>query len=324
VTGAAPRAVVFAYSDVGVRCLSTLLAHRIEIPLVVSHRDNPAETIWFDSVAELAALNDIDVITPDNPNTADVVARLRQCRPDWIFSFYYRQMLAPALLDIPRNGAFNMHGSLLPRYRGRAPTNWAVLNGETETGASLHRMVSRADAGHLIDQQAVSILPNDSAHQVYRKVTLAAEMVMMRSLPLFLAGAIAETPQDLEQGSYFGGRKPEDGCVDPGWPTRRVHNMIRALAPPYPGAFFDIADVPGKVGSQRLIIEGSYYRGLPAERTGPRIYWQQGRCWFDGADGERLLVRGLRLNGEVLTEAGFRQLFGSALIPTGYVLNTAS
>jgi len=169
-------AVVFAYHDVGVRCLSVLLAHGIRIPLVVTHRDDPKENIWFGSVEKLAREQDIEVATPDDPSEVkDVVSRLT---PDFLFSFYYRHMLPRELLATARRGAYNVHGSLLPKYRGRVPVNWAVLMGERETGATLHEMVEKPDAGGIVDQMAVPILPDDRALEVFRKVTTAAEIVL--------------------------------------------------------------------------------------------------------------------------------------------------
>ncbi|HYR01604.1 MAG TPA: formyltransferase family protein, partial [Casimicrobiaceae bacterium] len=141
-----PRAAVFAYHNVGVRCLEVLLAHGVDVPLVVTHVDDPREERWFASVAAAAAEREIPVITPDDPNAADVVARIGALAPDFVFSFYYRRMLGAQLLAIPRRGALNVHGSLLPKYRGRAPVNWAVLAGERETGATLHYMAAKPDA----------------------------------------------------------------------------------------------------------------------------------------------------------------------------------
>jgi methionyl-tRNA formyltransferase len=234
-------AVVFAYHNVGVRCLSVLLAHGVEVVRVVTHQDSPAETIWFDSVADLASLHDIPVITPEDPNDPAVVAELAALAPDFLFSFYYRQMLKAPLLALPRAGAWNMHGSLLPRYRGRVPVNWAIIHGERETGATLHRMLEKPDAGGILAQQAVPILPDDTATDVFHKVTLAAEMALDRVLPELLAGSAQEIQQDLAAGSYFGGRNAEDGRIDWTRPAAEVHNLIRAVAPPYPGAFSDTA-----------------------------------------------------------------------------------
>src|ERR1019366_2215165 len=167
------RAVVFAYHNVGCRCLSVLLAHGVDVALVVTHRDNPKETIWFDSVAELAELHGIPTITPDNPNTPEVMAQIRALQPDFFFSFYYREMLKRELLEIPKRGALNMHGSLLPKYRGRVPVNWAIIHGETETGSTLHYMIDKADSGDIVAQRAVAILPADTAREVFPRATVA-------------------------------------------------------------------------------------------------------------------------------------------------------
>lgn len=169
------RAVVFAYHDVGVRCLSVLLAHGMDVALVVTHEDDPAEQIWFQSVAALAREHRLPLLTPADPNIPELVERVRALRPDFLFSFYYRKLLGAPLLKAA-GGAFNMHGSLLPKYRGRAPVNWAIIRGERETGATLHEMVEQPDAGRIVDQQPVPILPNDTAIEVFRKVTVAAEM----------------------------------------------------------------------------------------------------------------------------------------------------
>ncbi len=295
-------AVVFAYHDVGVRGLSVLLALGVNVRLVVTHQDDPNETIWFGSVAELAARNDIPVTTPADPNCSEVIEQVRACQPDVLFSFYYRHMLGAELLSIPRLGGFNLHGSLLPKYRGRVPVNWAVLKGETETGASLHRMETRPDAGALLDQQAVAILPNDTAMTVFRKITCATEHLLLRCVPLLLEGRASETPLDLSAGSYFGGRRPEDGRIDWQCPASEIHNLIRAVAPPYPGAFSELNGI-------RLDVLGSYFRGLPARGPGPRIYWQAGRCYADCSDGVQLELTHLAVAGETLDAAAFRTRF---------------
>lgn len=297
------RAVVFAYHDVGVRGLSVLMDLGVEVPLVVTHQDDPGENVWFDSVAELARLNGIPVITPEDANTPGVTARVAACQPDLLFSFYYRHLLGAELLGLPGHGAYNLHGSLLPRYRGRAPVNWAVLNGERETGASLHRMELKPDAGALVDQMAVPILSNDTARQVFHKVTCAAELMLMRAVPALLDGSAEERPLELAAGSYFGGRRPEDGRIDWSAPAWDIHNLIRAVAPPYPGAFFDL-------GGTRLQVLGSHFRGEPAGGQAPRIYWSRGRCLADCRDGKRLHLTTLALDGAVLDESGFSRRFG--------------
>jgi len=135
------RAVVFAYSEVGVRCVRELLAQGIEIPLLFTHVDDPGESRWFGSVKELAEAHGLKVVTPDDPNTIEWIAEGRRARPAFVFSFYYRHLLNAAWLALPKHGALNMHGSLLPKYRGRAPVHWAIIHGESVTGASLHYVV---------------------------------------------------------------------------------------------------------------------------------------------------------------------------------------
>jgi methionyl-tRNA formyltransferase len=300
-------AVVCAYHNVGVRGLAVLLSLGVKVPLVLTHRDDPAEDIWFDSVRELAELNRIPVITPGDPNQPDVLHRVRACRPHWLFSFYYRYMLGKDFLSLAPSGAYNLHGSLLPNYRGRVPVNWAVLHGGTETGASLHRMVEKPDAGPLVDQQAVPILPNDTAHTVFQKVTCAAEMLLVRSLPKLLNGSAEETPLDLAAGSYFGGRRPEDGAIDWRQTAWQIHNLIRAVAPPYPGAFFFHQ-------GERIDVLGSYFRGENAERDRPCVYWSEGRCYADCSDGQRIQLLQMSIEDAVLDERACRDRFGDEIL----------
>jgi methionyl-tRNA formyltransferase len=184
------RAVVFAYHNVGVRCLKALLASGIEVALVVTHHDNPVETIWYDSVRLTAEDYGLPCIAPDDPNAAAIVAKIGELAPDFVFSFYYRQMLKAPLLACARDGAYNVHGSLLPKYRGRVPINWAIIHGETETGATLHRMNEKPDNGEIVGQVAVPILADDSAQDVFAKVTVAAEIVLLRALPALIDGSV--------------------------------------------------------------------------------------------------------------------------------------
>jgi methionyl-tRNA formyltransferase len=235
----AVAAIVFAYNNVGVRCLRVLLAAGVEVRLVVTHEDNPGEAIWFGSVRALCLENDIPCITPADPNTPEVETRVAALAADFLFSFYYRQMLKAPLLQAAKRGAYNMHGSLLPKYRGRVPVNWAVLHGESETGATLHEMTLKPDNGAIVDQFAVPILPDDSAQEVFEKVVVAAELCLHRTLPKLIAGTAEHRLQDLSQGAYFGGRRPEDGRIDWRHNARQIHNLVRAVSSPYPGAFSD-------------------------------------------------------------------------------------
>jgi methionyl-tRNA formyltransferase len=301
------RAVVFAYHNVGYRCLGVLLAHGVDVALVVTHEDNPTENIWFESVSALARQNNIPVLAPDAPNAPVLAARIAAIAPDFIFSFYYRNMLSAELLKLARRGAFNMHGSLLPKYRGRVPVNWAVLHGESETGATLHEMTAKPDAGRIVDQETVSILPDDTAKQVFDKVTNAAATVLNRSLPALLAGTAMLVEQDAGQATYFGGRKPEDGRIDWQQSAAQIHNLVRAVAPPYPGAFFDT-----KLGRIR-ILRTRLREETPADMmAAPALYTAADDMFVISADRKLIQVLEAELNGFPLDAAKWRATNGAS------------
>jgi len=285
------RAVVFAYSEVGVRCVRELLAQEVQIPLLFTHADDPGENRWFASVRELAEANRLRVETPEDPNTLEWIAEGRRARPDFLFSFYYRHMLNSTWLDLPKRGALNMHGSLLPKYRGRAPIHWAIIHGETSTGASLHYMLEKPDAGALVDQQAVPILENDTALDVSMKVADAAQRVLARSLPKLIAGSAAAKALDLAQGSYFGRRRPEDGRIDWRQSARSVHDLVRAVAPPFPGAFTE-------VNGCRLAFLETRLDESPARHpaAAPCLYASEDVWYADCVDGRRVRILQLAID----------------------------
>ena len=285
-------AVVFAYSEVGVRCVRALLDQGVSIPLLFTHTDDPNEHQWFGSVQELAREYGIHTVTPDSPNTAEWLSKGAAAKPDFVFSFYYRYMLDPKWLQLPRAGALNMHGSLLPKYRGRAPVHWAIIQGETETGASLHYMEEKPDAGALVDQQAVTILENDDALALSLKVAVAAEEVLRRSLPSLLAGTAASHPLDLSQGTYFGRRRPEDGRINWRLSARSVHDLVRAVAPPFPGAFTEVGDLKLQVNQTQLDRQPVQFPD-----QAPCLYVAEGAWYADCVDGRRLKILQLTVNG---------------------------
>ena len=233
------HAVVFAYHDVGVDCLKALLNAGIQVDLVITHQDDPNENVWFGSVAKLCTEKNIPYITPSANELVGFIPQLESLAPDYIFSFYYRHMIPEQILACAKIAALNMHGSLLPKYRGRAPVNWAILHGESETGATLHVMEAKPDAGDIVGQAAVSIDPDETATEVFGKVSKAAVEVMQQVLPSLIQGNVPRQPNELQKGSYFGGRKPADGQIHWDQTALQVHNLVRAVAPPYPGAFTD-------------------------------------------------------------------------------------
>ena len=236
------KCVVLAYHNIGRAGIEALRNNGFEIEAVFTHQDNPNENIWFGSVAELAGECDIPVFAPESINHPVWINRIRAMKPDFIFSFYYRDMLCEELLAIPAKGAINLHGSLLPKYRGRVPINWAIINGETETGVTLHYMNKKADAGDIIAQEKFAIGDDDTAKTLFDKATAAAKAMLARELPKIAAGTAARIPQDESKATKFGGRKPADGEIDWSKSAKEVRNLIRAVTKPYPGAFSFLGD----------------------------------------------------------------------------------
>jgi methionyl-tRNA formyltransferase len=278
--------VVCAYHNVGYRCIQELLSQGARIALIFTHEDSPTEEIWFQSVRDLAEQHGIPCVTTDI-NLPENVARVRAIAPSFIFSFYYRNMITAEVLAIPCRGALNLHGSYLPRYRGRVPINWAVINGERETGATLHYMVEKPDAGDIVGQERVAIEFTDTAHDVFGKVTDAAVAVLAQAWPLLQQGTAPRVPMVLSEGNYCGGRKPADGLIDWTSSAVQIYNLIRGVTHPYPGAFTYL-------NGERLII----WQASPVEGSGEsgRILSQSPLVAATGQGA--LEIRTLQLEGE--------------------------
>jgi methionyl-tRNA formyltransferase len=285
------KIIVCAYHNVGYRCLEELLRQGADIRLIFTHDDSPTEQIWFSSVRELADRHGIPYITSDI-NLAENITRVREIAPDFLLSFYYRNMIKAELLEIPGCGALNLHGSLLPRYRGRVPVNWAVINGETETGATLHYMVEKPDAGDIVAREKVLINFADTVHDVFAKVTEAAVTVIAAAWPQLRAGTAPRTPMNLQAGSYFGGRKPEDGRIDWNRSAVQIYNLIRGVTHPYPGAFTFIDD-------QKVIV----WQAFPTAGDGAPGKIISTTPLLVGTGAGLLEIRSLQLPGEEETAA---------------------
>jgi methionyl-tRNA formyltransferase len=246
------KAVVFAYHNMGVIGISKLIQAGFEISLVFTYEENPNENIWFESVAGFCEKKSLKYVTPQTPNTLEWIETIKSSEPDIIFSFYYRSMLSKEILGIPARGAYNLHGSYLPFYRGRCPVNWVLIKGERYTGVTLHEMVEKPDAGEIVSQQKVEIVEEDTALTLFQKLEKAAEAMLADVLPRMIRGGFPKVPQDLSRGSYYGGRKPEDGRISWKVSASEIYNLIRGVTRPYPGAFCYL-------GEKKIII----WWGLP-------------------------------------------------------------
>ena len=273
------RCVLFAYHEMGYACMEAILKMGAPIAALLTHRDDPHEEIWWRSCAELAARHGVPVHTIDGAD-AQLAEIVGEAKPDVIYSFYYRYLIPESVLAMARLGAFNMHGSLLPAYRGRAPVNWMLVRGEHDAGVTLHQMVARADAGDIVGQRSVAIDDSDNALTLYRKLVPLGVELINEMHPRIVAGNPPRRKMDISKGSYFGRRKPEDGRIDWRWPARRIFNLVRAVTHPYPGAFCFAG------GRKLLVWEASFVVGTAARSGAP------GEIVGEAADGALEIAAG--------------------------------
>jgi len=285
------RNVLLAYHDIGAVCLEELIGAGDELALVITHDDRPGETIWFRSVRDLAERHGIPVIAPTDVNAAEIVERVRALQPDFLFSAMFRQLLKRELLGVARRGALNLHPSLLPRFRGRSPINWVLVEGESETGVTLHYMVEKADRGDIVAQRRIAIDEQDTALTLHRKATEAARLLLRETYPLLASGRASRSAQDPSRASYYGGRTAADGEIDWRRPARVIYGLVRAVTHPYPGAFT-------WQGKRRVLVWWAQ-PGAAKRTLAPGEIWvdADGAVWVGAGEGALRLER-VEVEGE--------------------------
>ncbi len=238
-------AIVCAYSPVGREAMAGLLEAGIDVLGLYTYPQG-ADEGWFAPPAVLAETRGIPVRMEPKFNEERVYADIAALRPDFLFSFYFREMIQARFLDLPRLGAYNLHGSLLPHYRGRAPINWVLLRGEARTGITLHAMTPKPDDGDIVAQAALPIAWDETALSLTLRCADAGRELVRAAAPKLADGTARRISQrTLGPSTYFGGRKPEDGRLDLDGRARDGFNLIRAVADPWPNAF--IQTPAGKV-----------------------------------------------------------------------------
>jgi methionyl-tRNA formyltransferase len=234
-----PTAVVCAYSSVGTAALEGLLEAGLEIRALYTYAQG-ADELWFTPPAEVAQARGIPVHMAPAFNEDSVYEAIRAHRPDFLFSFYFREMIQARFLELPRLGAYNLHGSLLPKYRGRAPINWVLVKGETETGVTLHAMTPKPDDGHIVAQARLPIAWDETALSLTGKAAQAGRGLVRETLPGLVDGSAPRIDQKtLGPSTYFGGRKPADSRLDFSMGVQEAFNQIRAVADPWPNAYLE-------------------------------------------------------------------------------------
>jgi len=292
------KVLFFGYGDMGCRGLEFLLREGESVVAVITHRDDPAEKKWFRSVAEEARAAGLKVFIGEDLQGGGLEKLARELDPDLILSCYYRRLIPEGVLHVPPRGALNLHGSLLPRLRGRAPVNWALVECEERTGVTLHHMVARPDAGDIVARRGFEIGPGDTALTLFRKSLEEAEILLREIWPRLRAGTAPRIPQDESLATYRGRRTPGDGRIDWSLSSRRIDGLVRAVTDPFPGAFTFLE------GRKLMVWSGSIGKGSgpPGKVIGDSLVatgdgaYRIERCEFAGnRTGEPALVPGVQL-----------------------------
>ena len=217
----------------------------------------------------------VDVIRTEDVNGHETVAALRERDPDLVIVVGWTRLLGDELLALPRRGCVGFHASLLPQHRGRAPVNWAILRGETTTGNTMMMLAPGADTGDIVDQRVVPIDLDDTCGSVYRKIAAAGADMLDAHLPSLLDGTVRRRPQDARAGDLLPKRVPEMGAIDWDTSARAVHDWVRAMTAPYPGAFATIDGTRVMVWRTRAPLTGEPAgdpgRILAVEEDGVRV-----------------------------------------------------
>ncbi len=282
------KILFFGFSDVGYRCLKHMIDGGYNVVGVFTHDTDPHEKQWFQTPESLAKENFIPVFKPSTLKTEKWFRKVRYMQPDLILSLYYRNIIPEEIFSQAKLGAYNMHGSYLPAYRGRAPLNWAIINGENYGGVSLHVLEKKFDTGAIVDQQKVEFSDDEYVGEIQPRISDAALAVFKRSLDSLLEGNPKTVEQDLSKASYFGKRTPEDGRIDFSKTAREVFNLIRGVSKPFPGAFAEIdggetifwrakiggetnGEKPGTVVCKDPLTVACADKYIVAEETEPRL-----------------------------------------------------
>lgn len=229
------KVVFFGNHTVGIKALSAI-SETEEIVGVIAHPQDPEDGVRYSSVYEFAIQHNWKVIRSTGRNSK-LEKFIKETQPDLLWITDYRYIVPSSLISLAPLGAVNLHPSLLPKYRGRAPVNWAILNGEHELGLTAHFVDEGMDTGDIIEQIAFLITEKQNIGDILEILYPLYENITQVVLNYFHTGHIPRYPQEHSRATIFPRRRPEDGLIDWTQSNRSIHNLIRAITHPYPGAF---------------------------------------------------------------------------------------
>lgn len=224
--------------DRGLECLKFLTKKGVNVAAIFCMKEDDHEyEKYYKQVEKLANRKKIPIKITNSVKTEENIQLIRKLNPVLILVMGWRTLIPKEILDVPKKGAVAVHESLLPKYRGFAPVNWAVINGEEATGVTLFYMNEGMDSGEIIDQKIIHIGVNDTAHQIYQKTKKASVDLIAQHIESLMKGKTLRLPQNDDEATYTCPRIPEDGMINWNCTANEIHNLIRGLSFPYPGAF---------------------------------------------------------------------------------------
>jgi methionyl-tRNA formyltransferase len=261
---AALRIVFMGTAELSCESLRELIrAPDFTVAAVVTQPDQPKGRglkLQASPVKEIARQQGLPVLQPERARDEQFIQALRELRPDMIVVVAYGQILPGSILDLPRFGGLNVHTSLLPKYRGAAPIQWAILNGETETGVTIMKMDEGMDTGAILAQERTPIHPRDNSQTLHDRLGRMGAGLLLKTIPEFVAGNLPPRPQPGEGVSQAPKIRKQDGRIDWRQPAGAVWNRVRAMVP-WPGAF---TALPASPQPQLLKI----WEAEPADASG--------------------------------------------------------
>ena len=259
------RVIFMGTAELSCASLEKLAAGKdFQLLAVVTQPDKPKGRelkLQPSPVKILAERLSLSVLQPARARDEGFISTLRELRPDLIVVVAYGQILPPAILELPRYGCVNVHTSLLPQYRGAAPIQWAIADGNAETGVTIMQMDAGLDTGPMLAVRRTPILPTDDSQTLHDRLAQLGAELLVETIPDFAAGKIVPQPQPLAGASYAAKIKKEDGRINWQLPAREIWSRLRAFTP-WPGAF---TQLDGSGGPAALL---KIWRAEPAPQTG--------------------------------------------------------
>jgi methionyl-tRNA formyltransferase len=239
------RTIFMGTPELARASLAALLNSEVcEVVAVVTQPDRPKGRelkLQPSPVKSLALEANVAILQPERARNEEFIQQLRAVQPDLIAVAAFGQILPQSILDLPRFGCLNVHTSLLPKYRGAAPIQWAILNGDTETGVTIMKMDAGMDTGPILTQEKTAIEPEDTSETVHDRLATIGAGLLVRTIPGYVAGRVEARAQPSEGVTYAPKIKKSDGQIDWSQTATVISNRVRGFAP-WPGAFTHLPD----------------------------------------------------------------------------------